>query len=122
VLAVGIAAWLLLSGVALSALAPLALEHEHEHISAPTMAHQAEHHAHADGAIESFSKVFGLNGLDQVTSGWITSTRWIAPAPQLCEAPVLLSVMLLSLTPLPPPGPPPRPFASLVQRGGGMTA
>jgi hypothetical protein len=112
--------WLLLGGGAVHALISLQAEHEHEHEQAAMAytAHDAGDHRHADEGIELFSKLFGQPGFDQLTSAWITSRCLVLAQDVSSTAPAYLVAHAASVTPIPPPGPPPRAVA--VHWGGGF--
>lgn len=81
-------------------------------------AHDAGDHRHADDGMELFSQLFGQPGFDQLTSAWITA-RWLVASQDIAGvAPVEFSAEPASVTPIPPPGPPPRGVA--LNGGGGF--
>jgi len=108
--------WLCFSSSAAFALVPLAAEHEHEHASTAQGVHDGRGHAHADDGVELFSQIFGQSGLDPLISGWMSAAALVPAARFAGLAPVSIAATAFSLTPLPPPGPPPR--AARSQRGG----
>jgi hypothetical protein len=111
--------WLLLCGGAAYALVSLEAEHEQEHMATGHKAHDAGEHHHAHHGIELFSQLFEQPGFDQLTSAWIAS-RSPVPAQDVSGiAPDCLVADAASVTPVPPPGPPPRVFA--LHRGGGFS-
>jgi len=118
--AISMSIWLLLCGSAAYALVALEAEHEHEHVVVGHKAHDARDHAHPDSGIELYSQLFGLTGLDQLTSGWIAPGALLMAQSFSGIAPLSLAVDTFCLTPIPPPGPPPR--AVPLNRGGRLSA
>ena len=115
-LAVAMSFWLLLSSGAAYALASLEAEHEQEHMTMGQQVHDAADHHHADTDLELFSQLFGQPGFDQLTSAWIASPVPTVAQVPLGVAPVQIARETISVTPFPPPGPPPR--AAALNRGG----
>ena len=111
--------WLLLCGGAAYALVALEAEHEQEHMAMGQSAHDAGDHRHADHGIELFSQLFGQPGFDQLTSAWITSCCTVLAQDVSSITPAHLTAHAASVTPFPPPGPPPRVVA--LHWGGGFS-
>ncbi len=122
IIAVGMSLWLLLSGGAAFALVALEgeHEHEHEHMASPLAAHDARDHQHADGLIDLVSEFFAHPGFDQLTSSSIAAHCGVLLPHPSRMAPVQTAARSLSITPVPPPGPPPRAIA--VNPGGGFAS
>jgi hypothetical protein len=111
--------WLLLCGGAAYALVSLEAEHDQEHMTMGQKAHDAGDHRHAEHGLELFSQIFGQPGFDQLTSAWITSRCPVLVQDLFSIAPADLVADAASVSPVPPPGPPPRTVA--LQWGGGLS-